>query len=80
MDSVKSLINHLVDQARSLTTKEQLELAMLLIDQARHQSNTQPNTYKWHDFMGIAPCPITGQDAQEWVTHNRSEDEQREIT
>ncbi len=40
------------------------------------QPNAQP---LWQDVAGLAPYPLTGEDAQDWVSRTRKEgDEERE--
>lgn len=63
----------LLHQSASLSTDEQLELAALLIEQARKKT-TSPRR-KWLDVIGAAPYPLTGEDAQAWVTRTREEGE-----
>lgn len=63
----------LLNQTADLTADEQLELAALLIEQARKK--TASSRRKWLDVAGAAPYPLTGEDAQSWVTRTRQEDE-----
>jgi hypothetical protein len=62
-------------QAESLSGDEQLELAAILIQRVRHTANATKQRHRWLDAMGAAPYPLVGEDAQEWVTRIRSEDE-----
>lgn len=63
----------LLNQTASLSADEQLELAALLIEQARKKTAVPHR--KWLDVMGAAPYPLTGEDAQAWVTRTRQEGE-----
>lgn len=63
----------LLNQSASLSADEQLELAALLIEQARKKTAVPHR--KWLDVMGAAPYPLTGEDAQAWVTRTRQEGE-----
>ncbi len=50
-----------------------------LVDRVRnHLAPSQP-LRKWSDLKGMAPYPLLGEDAQEWVSRTRKEgDEHRE--
>ncbi len=56
-------VNQIVKQTETLSGDEQLALAAILIERG------------WLDVLGVAPYPLTGEDAQTWVTRTRSEDE-----
>ncbi|HEX5732007.1 MAG TPA: hypothetical protein VF131_04150 [Blastocatellia bacterium] len=66
----------LLNQTASLSADQQLELAVLLIEQARKKSASPRR--KWLDVIGAAPYPLAGEDAQEWVTRSREDDTERE--
>jgi hypothetical protein len=68
----------LVTQTADLSPDEQLELATILIEQARKK--TAPARRNWLDVVGVAPHPLTGEDAQAWVTRTRQagEDEREQ--
>jgi hypothetical protein len=61
----------LVTQTAELSPDEQLELAAILIEQARKK--TAPARRNWLDVVGVAPHPLTGVDAQACVTRTRQE-------
>jgi len=68
----------LMRQARTLTVDEQLRLAAYLVEQAR-KGYVPTRGRKWREIRGIAPYPLVGEDAQEWVSRTRREgDEERE--
>jgi hypothetical protein len=68
----------LMRQASTLTVDEQLRLAAYLVEQARKDYSATPRR-KWAEIEGIAPYPLVGENAQDWVTRTRHEsDEQRE--
>lgn len=70
-------MKQLIQQTAVLTSDEQLELAALLIEQARRQ--THPARRSWLDVAGAAPYPLTDGDAQAWVTQTRTtESDERE--
>lgn len=71
-----TVLDELLKQAELLTRKEQLMLAVRLINKA-HQPGTLP--LKWKDICGLIPYPALGEDAQTWVSRNRAEsDSERE--
>jgi hypothetical protein len=70
---VTQTLIQLLKQSASLSADEQLELAARLIEQARKK--TAAPRRKWLDVMGTAPYPLTGEDAQAWVTRTRQEGE-----
>ncbi|MCI0388702.1 MAG: hypothetical protein MOB07_08040 [Acidobacteria bacterium] len=70
-------VNRILRQTDALSVDEQLALAALLIERARRKSHqTRRN---WLNVMGAGPYPLTGEDAQAWVTRTREEgDDERE--
>ena len=73
------LLQALLKQAEQLTPEEQLELISRLADQLRIQTTSPKPQRKWSDLKGLAPYPLMGEDAQEWVSRTRREgDEHRE--
>lgn len=67
-------------QAESLSVSDQLALATLLIERARRSTALTPSEYQgpannWMNAAGVAPYPLTGEDAQAWVSRNRQEGE-----
>lgn len=72
------LLQALLKQAEQLTLEEQLELISRLADQLRTQTTSPKPQRKWSDLKGMAPYPLMGEDAQEWVSRTRREgDEHR---
>jgi len=73
------LLDLLTEQSEQLTSDEQLTLAMRLIDRVRQGTHAQPGSQKrkWRDIQGSLPHPLTGEDAQAWVTRTRREGDQR---
>lgn len=66
-------------QAELLAPEDQLYLIAHLADKARRTYRRTPPRRKWHDICGAAPYPLTGEDAQAWVSRPRAEsDEDRE--
>jgi len=74
------LVKEILRQAEPLSADEQLKLAALLIEQARKKASMPIVRRKWLDVAGAAPYPMTGEDAQDWVTRTRQEgDDEREL-
>lgn len=73
-----STVNEILNQAKILSSDEQLILAAMLIGEARQQSKPHRQQRKWLDVVGAAPYPLAGEDAQDWVIRNREEGEDRE--
>jgi hypothetical protein len=70
-----TLLEILTEQSEQLSADEQLMLAMRLIDRVRLSTQTPPATmtHKWSDLRGAFPHPLTGEDAQSWVSRTRRE-------
>ena len=72
-------VSEIMKQAETLSVSEQLTLAVLLIERARRAPSLATPGRKGMDVAGIAPYPLTGEDAQDWVTRTRQEgDDERE--
>ena len=71
-----TLYDDILNQTRRLTPDEQLRLIAYLSEQARlartHES-TEPK--RWEDMRGAAPYPLVAEDAQEWVSVSRQEND-----
>jgi hypothetical protein len=69
------LLDLLTEQSEQLTADEQLVLAMRLIDRVRQGAPSEPRLpkRKWRDLQGAFSHPLTGEDAQTWVTRTRQE-------
>jgi hypothetical protein len=73
------LLKNLLKQAEQLAPEEQLELISSLANYLKTPQTSPQPQQKWSDLKGIAPYPLTGEDAQEWVSRTRREgDEHRE--
>lgn len=73
------LLESLTEQSEQLSADEQLMLAMRLIDRVRLGTRPyqKPESRKWSDLKGAFPYPLTGEDAQSWVSHTRREGDGR---
>lgn len=80
------LLQEVLKQVEKLSPGERLELIQQvaeglkkaeLVDRTSAE-NLKPKR-KWSDLKGMAPSPMMGEDAQEWVSRTRREgDEHRE--
>ncbi len=71
-------VGELMKQAETLSVSEQLALAVWLIERARRAASPVPTGRRWMDVAGVAPYPLTGEDAQDWVSRTRQESDERE--
>ncbi|AKG22479.1 hypothetical protein [Calothrix sp. 336/3] len=73
------LLEKILSEIEQLTPEEQLTVMGHLVERMK-KNITKPQTKnKWSDLKGMAPYPLTGEDAQEWVSRTRREgDEYRE--
>ena len=56
------------------------ELNQLIKDLIKRKTGGEPgaeSSPKWEDFIGSAPYPLCGEDAQEWVSRTRRESDER---
>ena len=69
-----------INQVEALSPDEQYELVAAIVKNLRAKAkNESKKTYSWKAAKGIVSFPLTGEDAQAWVTRTRAEgDEERE--
>ncbi|MBD2358741.1 hypothetical protein H6G41_29800 [Tolypothrix sp. FACHB-123] len=72
-------LEKILSEIEQLTPEEQLTVMGHLVERVKkHITQAQPKR-KWSDLKGMAPYPLLGEDAQEWVSRTRREgDEYRE--
>jgi hypothetical protein len=72
-------LEKVLSDIEQLTPEEQLTVMGHLLERVKkHITQAQPKR-KWSDLKGMAPYPLLGEDAQEWVSRTRREgDEHRE--
>lgn len=73
------LLEKIYSEIEQLTPEEQLTVMGYLVERVKkHVTQPQPKP-KWSDLKGMAPYPLFGEDAQEWVSRTRQEgDDHRE--
>ncbi|NMG09510.1 hypothetical protein [Brasilonema sp. UFV-L1] len=72
-------LEKILSEIEQLTPEEQWTVMRHLVESIKKYINqTQPKR-KWSDLKGMAPYPLLGEDAQEWVSRTRKQgDEHRE--
>ena len=66
-------LERILTEIEQLTPEEQLTVMGHLVERVKkHITQGQPKR-KWSDLKGIAPYPLLGEDAQEWVSRTRRE-------
>ncbi len=72
-------LEKILSEIEQLTPEEQLTVMGHLVERVKkHITQAQPKR-KWSDLKGMAPYPLLGEDAQEWVSRTRRKgDEHRE--
>lgn len=73
------LLKKILSDIEQLTLEEQLTVMEHLVEQMKKNTTQSKTKRKWSDLKGMAPYPLAGEDAQEWVSRTRKEgDEYRE--
>jgi hypothetical protein len=72
-------LEKILNEIEKLTPEEQLTVMGHLVERVKkHITQAQPKR-SWSDLKGMAPYPLLGEDAQEWVSRTRRfGDEHRE--
>lgn len=56
-----------------LSHSEKLQLIVYLAEQCRVGAKKASQRPKWREIRGMAPYPLTREDAQDWVSRSRAE-------
>jgi hypothetical protein len=73
------LLDTMLKQVEQLTAEERLELIQKVAEGLKSKPRNTSTKPKWADLRGMAPYPLMGEDAQQWVSRTRREsDEYRE--
>jgi hypothetical protein len=64
------LLENILSEIEKLTPFEQLTVMEHLVERMK-KNITKPHKAKWSDLKGMAPYPLAGEDAQEWVSQTR---------
>jgi hypothetical protein len=72
------LLQQLLQQVEQLAPEERLELIQQIAQGLKKSEVAVRPKPRWSDLKGMAPYPMMGEDAQEWVSRTRREaDEHR---
>ena len=71
----KMTLQEIIRQVDTLSPEEQADLAAYLDERTRSIKPTVKRRRKWSEIAGIAEYPLTGEDAQAWITRDRTEEE-----
>ena len=72
MAIASSKLERIVEQTSTLTPDEQLQLAAILVENARAQYPATTPPVPWRDVRGMAKPSLLGEDAQAWVSRTRT--------
>ena len=67
------LLDTVLKQVEQLTAEERLELIQKVAEGLKSKPESTSTKPKWADLRGMAPYPLMGEDAQEWVSRTRRE-------
>jgi hypothetical protein len=70
------LLQDLLRQVEQLAPEERLELIRQVAEGLKKSGAIAKPKPRWSDLKGLAPYPMMGEDAQEWVTRTRQEPQQ----
>jgi prephenate dehydratase len=70
------MLAEVVERADRLAPDEQLRLLAHLAERARRVLLSKPPRRKWREIRGLAAHPMCGEDAQQWVSRSRREDDE----
>jgi hypothetical protein len=70
------LLQELLQQVEQLTPEERLELIRQVAAGLKKSEAIAKPKPRWSDLKGLAPHPLMGEDAQEWVSRTRREADQ----
>jgi hypothetical protein len=66
-------INELIATAEKLPLAQQLQLITHLLNKLHQLHSAPPSRPHWRQLRGVVPHPLTGTDAQTWVSATRAE-------
>lgn len=69
----------LLEEARNLAPSELDDLIEVLTRCRGESAVMEKSRPRWEDFIGSAPYPLCGEDAQEWVARTRRESDERRL-
>ncbi|MCC5607464.1 hypothetical protein LC612_11850 [Nostoc sp. CHAB 5834] len=66
-------LEKILSDIEQLTPQEQLTVMGHLVERIKKHINQAQPKRNWNDLKGMAPYPLLGEDAQEWVSRTRQE-------
>jgi hypothetical protein len=66
-------LNELKRKLEKLSHSEKLQLMAYLAEQCRVGAKKASQRPRWREIRGMAPYPLTREDAQDWVSRTRAE-------
>ncbi|MBE9008282.1 hypothetical protein IQ259_25265 [Fortiea sp. LEGE XX443] len=66
-------LEKILNDIEQLTPEEQLTVMGHLVERVKKHITQAQLKRKWSDLKGMAPYPLLGEDAQEWVSRTRRE-------
>jgi len=66
-------VDELKKKLEKLSQSENLQLMAYLAEQCRLGAQKRSQRRKWSEIRGMAPYPLTREDAQDWVSRTRAE-------
>jgi len=74
------VLREIMEKIEHLTTDQQLRLIGMLSEMARAPKGVaDASRLKWSDLPGILECPACGEDAQEYISRSRREDDAKRL-
>jgi hypothetical protein len=67
------LLDTVLNQVEKLSAEERLELVQKVAEGLKSKPQSTSEKPKWADLRGMAPYPLMGEDAQQWVSRTRRE-------
>lgn len=72
-----NVLKELKEKAEQLSPEKNVDLIVHLLNKVRTARMGSGSRSKWSEICGKALCPLTGEDAQVWVTRARKESDER---
>jgi hypothetical protein len=69
-------LRKLMEEAKKLPIAEKLQLITYLVEQCRRDYLEPGGRRKWAEIGGRVSYPLTGENAQDWVSRTRAESDE----
>lgn len=74
-DMSSNAIREILRKVEALSEEERAYLLEVLTSRLKTVRRRETPRRSWSELRGAAPYPLAGEDAQEWITRGRREDE-----